>query len=73
MNVVNLKKAAEQLGVSYSFCAALKKGAGIQSRLFEFERLRDWWGEHPNFKSADAYAARSPKANQSTDGLSAVA
>jgi hypothetical protein len=42
MNIVNLKRAAEKLRVSYIFCAALKNVAGIKSRLFEFERLQNW-------------------------------
>jgi hypothetical protein len=33
----------------------LKKAAGSRSRLFEFERLRDWWRQNPNFKYGDAW------------------
>jgi hypothetical protein len=62
MNIVHAKKAAEKLGVSYSFTVALKKGAGIKSRLFEFERLRDWWRDHPDFKKNDVYARKSHNA-----------
>ena len=57
MNIVNIKRAADRLGVSYSFAAALKKCAGINSRLFEFERLRDWWRANPDFRMMDAYPA----------------
>jgi hypothetical protein len=67
MNTVNLKKAAEELGVSYSFCAALKKAAGIKSRLFELDRLSKWWRANPDFKKADAYPSKS------TDRVLAVA
>ncbi len=64
---VNLIKAAEALGCSHSFAAALKKGAGIKGRLFDLGVMRRWWRDHPDFKCTDAY----PRA--STNRVRAVA
>ena len=59
---VNIKRAAVALGVSYSFTCAMKKAAGIHSRLFDLKRLQDWWAANQDFKKTDAYPSADRRA-----------
>jgi len=73
---MNIRRAAVALGVSYSFAAALKKAAGIHSRLFALRTIKTWWTEHPDFKIADVYPRKKKpvwRGKSSDNRLSAIA
>ena len=69
MNIGNIQDLRRALGlradgnprVGDLFAAAMKKAAGVNTRLFDVGAVLRWYRANPNFKIADVYPRRKDK------------